>query len=152
MFPEAPYVASPAILLFLLRFVVKPKSLKWTIFVEEYHVSLSVEVVGNMRQYYHVVHAAKRSSVIPRIPRRRSFITNCSDDNAVIVDYVPTRNWLYMVPTSNDLQMQLTPEDPDAFLEMMTLALDQRKPIVTFSRGEDDKIVVKRAREGEKHA
>lgn len=105
-----------------------------------------------MRQYYHVVHAAKRSSVIPRIPRRRSFITNCSDDNAVIVDYVPTRNWLYMVPTSNDLQMQLTPEDPDAFLEMMTLALDQRKPIVTFSRGEDDKIVVKRAREGEKHA
>jgi hypothetical protein len=155
-FPEYLYLFWLVFLVFLLRFIGKPKPLKWTIVVAKYHVHLSVEVVGSTRKYYNVVHAAKRSSILPLIPRRRSFITSAithNDDGVVIVSYVPVRNVLYQGATiSNDLHMELTPEDPDAFLEMMTVALDQRKPRVTFRRGEDGRLVIGSERDGEKNA
>jgi hypothetical protein len=104
-------------------FVIGPKPLQWKIFVFNHVVVLSVHTMGRTVMYHGIVHASKHASILGSSAVKGSFITN-SIRGVVVVDYFDSTRH---AAKCNKLQIQMTPEDPNAFLEIMARAIKQAK-------------------------
>jgi hypothetical protein len=112
----------------VLSYVICPmKPLQWTISTSGRFVVLSVETFGITKCYHHVVSASK-VSVTSCSTKIKLHVTDTNHGRVVVVEYVPLRYWHdNILVRSNNLHVYMTPEDPDAFLEMIALAAEQAK-------------------------
>ncbi len=122
------FAVSLALLLACLFVIYCMKPLQWTIHTYGCFVQLSVETVGMTRKYYQVVDASE-GGIFLSFSAWNSHITDTSHWGVVVVTYVPIRIWPHknVAGSISNLQIYMTPEDPDAFLKMMSLAIQEAK-------------------------
>jgi hypothetical protein len=117
------YVVTLACLLKYLRGPINP--LHWTIITTRSWVHLSVATVGRTRKYCNAVDVSIRESISPLV--KRSYMTgSIRHGGVIIVTYIRfTFSRHYNAANNVRLQVQMTPEDPATFLELMAGAIEK---------------------------
>jgi uncharacterized membrane protein len=130
------FIVSMACLIALSVVISRMKPLHWTISTAGCFVLLSVETVGMTRRYYQVIDASK-GSFLPSLSARRSHITNVNNRGGVVVVKY-NRLAIWRRHDSKYYCIQMTPEDPDVFMEMMALAIEHvKRPSGNCTHSED---------------